>query len=202
MRILNARQSYTGKSLTDAQFDESWAVAGIMEREIRKTGSFREKLTDYAHAFSRSEKFDAMKGETIIRDMFKSRYDQTMNQMRETIQERENTVKQVAPEKALEHAKQVPDLIEQGETMPFYRAYDIQARALSEDLGVTETGAKTMMKDAYQSATGRDLYEDGKAAEKTFHEPAREAEREARQEQKALQTREGNGYAAPKRSMA
>lgn len=46
MRLRDARNSFVGKALTASQFDEVWAVSGIMEREIRKTGTFREKLTD------------------------------------------------------------------------------------------------------------------------------------------------------------
>jgi len=94
MNLYEARNSFTGKTLTSSQFDEAWAVADIMKRGIGKTGSFREKLTDYAHAFARSEKFDAMKGETIIRDIYAARYGQTMNQTREGYLERENTLRE------------------------------------------------------------------------------------------------------------
>lgn len=84
-----ARESFNGKTLTDAQFDESWAIAEIMHRGIKRSGSFHEKLTDYSHAFARAERFDQMKGETIIRDQFKFRYGETMNQMREGLANRE-----------------------------------------------------------------------------------------------------------------
>ena len=117
------RRYRTGKNLTDSQFDESWALAGIMERSIRSAGTFHEKLTDYAHAFARSERFDAVKGEMIIRDIFKARYEQTMNQMREGLIERESQLKAVCGDQALAHARNIEKLIAEGETMPFYRAY-------------------------------------------------------------------------------
>lgn len=181
MRIMDARNSYTGKSLTDSQFDESWALAEIMHRAIRKTGSFHEKLTDYGHAFARAEKFDEMKGKVIIRDQFKARYGQTMNQMRETLKEREAALLDVAREDALQNARMIEALIRDGDTMPFYQAYDKTGGALAEKFNITETGAKELMKTAYRETEGRELYDTGKALEKQFHEPVREAERTARQ---------------------
>jgi len=68
-----ARESFHGQTLTDAQFDEAYAISSVLHREIQKSGSFREKPTDYAHAFARAERFDAMKGEEILRDVFKGR---------------------------------------------------------------------------------------------------------------------------------
>ena len=180
-RLAEARQSFSGRTLTDAQFSEAWALTGILERGIRRAGTFREKLTDYAHAFARSEKFDAIQAEGALRDLFKTRYGQSMNQMREGLVSREADLKeQIAPE-ALIQARGVEPLIRAGETMPFYQAYDCQAGDLAQRHQITEVGAKNMMKAAYQNAEGRDLYADGKAAEETYHLPKREAAREARQ---------------------
>lgn len=181
MKLSDARNSFTGKTLTASQFDESWAIAGIMEREIRKTGSFREKLTDYSHAFARSEKFDQMKGETILRDMFKSRYGVTMNAMREGLMEREKIMADSSHEGALEQAQSIAGMIKDGDTMPFYRAYDHAAVSMAQKHNITESGAKTLMKEAFVKVEGRDLYEASKEVEKEFHEPARVAEQAARQ---------------------
>ena len=182
MRFYEARSSFTGKTLTASQFDESWAIAGVMEREIRKTGSFREKLTDYAHAFSRSEKFDALKGETILRDIFKSRYGQTMNQTREGLMDREATLRESGQDQALHHSRSIEGMIKDGETMPFYRAYDHAAVNMATQHNITESGAKVLMKDAFAYAEGRELYAASKELEQQFHTPKREAERAARQE--------------------
>lgn len=171
MRIADARRSFTGKTLTDSQFDESWALAGIMERGVRKSGTFKEKLGDYAHAFARAERFDAMKAETIIRDIFKSRYGQTMNQMREGLMEREAAVRDQAKPEALTHARQIGTMIREGETMPFYRAFDHTAGQLAQTFNITEAGAKSLMKDVYQDVEGRDLYADSKEIEKLHHKP-------------------------------
>jgi hypothetical protein len=38
------------EGLTESQTSEAFAIAGIIDREIQKSGTFRDKLTDYAHA--------------------------------------------------------------------------------------------------------------------------------------------------------
>ena len=175
-----AMKSFQGQRLTDAQFETSWAIAGIVERGIRKSGSFREQLTDYAHAFSRNEKFDAVKGETILRDIFKERYGQTMNQMREAMMEREARLDDFASKEALRMAQAVPELVQLGETMPFFKAYDQQAHTLSEAFQITETRAKQMMTETFAAAEGKELYEVGKEVEERVHRPKVEAERRTR----------------------
>ena len=191
-QIQDAKQSFTGKTLTQSQFDEAWALSDIMAREIRKSGSFKEKLTDYSHAFARSEKFDQMKGETIIRDIFSARHGQTMNQMREGLMEREAVVRESASDQALHHARSVPEMIKSGETMAFYKAYDAAAVNMARQHGITETGAKTLMKDAFREAEGSELYDVGKEREAEFHTPKRAAERADRAVQKERgQTRTG-----------
>ncbi len=179
-----ARQSFTGKALTQSQFEESMDIAAILERQIRKSGSFKEKLGDYAYAFSRSEKFDVMKAETIIRDQFKARYGQTMNQMRKGLQENENNLDAHAVSKVILHARDIGRLIKEGNTMPFYRAYDDRAVQLAGELKVTESSAKTLMQEAFRMQEGRELYEWGKEVEKKFHTPKVEAEKQQRESQK------------------
>lgn len=181
-RIAEARQSFTGKSLTDSQFAESWSLAGMMARNIRSSGTFHEKLTDYAHAFARSERFDAVKGETIIRDIFKARYGVTMNQMREGFLQRETEVRDSAREQAVLHARDIEKLIAEGETMPFYRAYDQASAKLAESFGITQAAAKALMKEAYREIEGKELYETGKALEDQHYRPKVEAEQARREE--------------------
>jgi hypothetical protein len=181
MQVKAARESFTGKRLTQGQFDESYALAGIMAREIKRTGSFKEKLTGYSQVFSSAEKFDAMRAETIVRDQFKSRYGQTMNQMRESLIQRETNLGQSEKTQAMSHACNIGVTISEGETMPFYRAYDHQAVKLARSLDITETGAKTLMKDEYRLQNGKELYEDCKAIEKQYHLPKMEAKKNQRQ---------------------
>jgi len=180
-KISEVRQSVTGSKLSDSQSDESKSVAEIMNRGIRKNGKFREKLTDYSHAFARGEKFDAMKAEMIIRDQFKEQYGETMNQMRLGLKERQENLPETADRDALEYARMIEPLIRDGDTMPFYRAYDYVGCALAEKLNITETGAKELMTTAYREIEGRELYEFGKALEKKFVVPDRDAEQQVRE---------------------
>ena len=176
-KLINARESYTGRGLTESQFEEGWALSGVIARGIKKSGSFHEKLTDYAHAFARSEKFDAMKCEVILRDLFKSRYGQTMNQMREGLAAREKALPQPMKEEAVTYARQIEPLIRDGNTMPFFRAYDRAGVAFADHAGISETAAKKFMQDSYREIEKRELYETGKALEEKYHMPVREAER-------------------------
>lgn len=163
--------SFQGQNLTDAQTDIAMNLAGIINRHIHKTGSFREPLTDYAHAFARSEKFDAMKGETIIRDVFAAQYGRTMNATREALLEREKTLPEDTPELALQSVHQTLEAISTGETEPFYKAYDREGAALARSLSITENAAKALMSESYHAVEGRELYATGKALEEKYHRP-------------------------------
>lgn len=177
----SVRECFVGKSLTEAQCDIAIGVAGIIDRHIQKTGSFREPLTDYAHAFSRSEKFDAMKGETIIRDVYAARNGRTMNAMREALLENEKNLPEQARERALQSARQTLEAISKGETEPFYKAYDREGSNLARSLRITESAAKSQMTESYRSVEGRDLYETGKELEEKHHRPRMDALRETRE---------------------
>lgn len=171
----NVRESFVGKSLTEAQCDIAMGMAGIINRHIQKTGSFREPLTDYAHAFARSEKFDAKKGETIIRDVYAAQYGRTMNATREALLENEKNLPEQARDQALHSARQTLEAISSGDTEPFYKAYDREGSALAKTLSITESAAKSQMTESYRSVEGRELYETGKALEEKYHRPRMEA---------------------------
>ena len=185
-----ARQSYTGSRLTDSQFEEAYNITGIVNREIQKTGSFREKLTDYAHAFSRSQKFDALRGETILRDIYSARYGESMNQTREALMERIDRLGDRADKtRVLDHARSMESMIKDGPTLPFYQAFDIAGVTMAREFGITENAAKMLMKDSFEEAEGRELYTWGKDLEDRFHRPVAEAERAARRTEKQENSR-------------
>ena len=54
-----ARQSYTGQRMTKAEFEDAWAIAGILGREIKKSGSFYEARENYGFAFAKGKKIAA-----------------------------------------------------------------------------------------------------------------------------------------------
>lgn len=179
-RVAQARESFSGRLLTDSQFDEAMAITGIVEREIRKNGAFKDKLGDYAYAFARSEKFDAMKAETIIRDLFRDRTGQTMNQMREALAEREQKLTSEQRQNAYHFAYEIGPMIETGDKMTFNRAFAHQAQVLASELGITDAAAKTLMKDEFKAVEEAELYDWGKELEDQFYRPQIEAERNER----------------------
>ncbi len=196
-RVVDARESFSGRLLSNPQFDEAMAITGIIEREILKSGAFKEKLGDYAYAFARTENFDALKAETIIRDLFKARTGKTMNEMREALVEREEKLTDHQKRAAFDFAKGVGEMIENGNKISFNRAFTHQAQALATELGITDVGAKRLMKDAFSAASGKDLYEHGKALEEQFYRPQIEAEK-----QKAETRGRGEDRARPNRDDA
>jgi hypothetical protein len=177
-RVLDARESFSGRLLSNPQFDEAMAITGIIEREILKSGSFKEKLGDYSYAFARTENFDALKAETIIRDLFKARTGRTMNEMREMLVEREDKLTDGQKRAALDYASGVGEMIEKGNKISFHRAFTHQAQALASELGITDVAAKRLMKEEFAAASGNDLYEHGKAVEERFYRPQIEAEKQ------------------------
>lgn len=177
-RLVAARDSFSGRLLTDAQFDEAIAITGIIEREIYKSGSFKEKLGDYAYAFSRTENFDVAKSETILRDLFKVRTGQSMNQMRETLMERETKLPAQHKSLAVDYAKAVGGMIRDGDKISFNRAFAHQAQRFAGDLGITDAGAKRLMREEFTAAERRDFYDWGKEVETQFYRPQIEAEKQ------------------------
>ena len=172
----NVRQSPIGQSLSENQLEDGSAICGIMYRQINKTGKFREPLTGYADAFARSEHFGPLKGEEIIRDLYRATYGETMKQTLVRLVNREREIEPTIGEDALRRADSIIDLIGKVPNMPFHRAYDLGAAGMAAEHGITEAGAKRMMTGAFRSREGRELYEAGKEAEKLSHKPERQEE--------------------------
>jgi hypothetical protein len=191
-RLAAARATETGQKMTDVQFEEVWAVAGIMDRSIRATGVFKDKLVDFAHAYARTQKFGSPQAETIIRDIYEERYGETMNDRRKALVANEEGLGNDARADILRHARDLKALIAEGETMPLYRAIDLQATALAEKYDISEAGAKRTMAATYKQAGGTELYADMKAVEDQYHTPkAAKTRSQARSRQDS----------APKRSL-
>lgn len=179
-RMAEARESFSGRLLTDAQFEEAMAITRIIEREIAKSGSFKDKLGDYAYAMARTEKMDAVKAETTIRDLFKARTGQTMNQMREKLAQREEKLPKDAVEKAHMHIARIGERVQHGDKMTFYRAYAFEAQDLGMDLEITDAAAKNLMRETFKQAEKREIFEWGKELDETYFRPQIEAEAKTR----------------------
>jgi len=159
-RTAAARESFSGRLLTDSQFEDAIAITGILEREILKSGSFKEKLADYAFAFARTENFDAGKSETILRDLFKARTGQSMNQLRETLAEREEKLPPQSKTLAVDYARAVGPMVRDGDKISFNRAYAHQAQRFAGEIGITDTGAKRLMREEFAPAPQREAASD------------------------------------------
>jgi len=179
-KLTAARESFSGKSMTETQLKQAVAIADIIHAEIQQSGSFIAQVTDYSHAFARSEKFDAIRAEKMIRDVYTATQGQSMNQTREGLLAAENTLPPEARTSALVCAESISALIEAAPTQPFYMAFDRAAVTLSDAYGITQNTAKAMMKDVFAQHHDKDLYAHGKQAEEKYHKPAREAEMAAR----------------------
>ncbi|MDD9911201.1 MAG: hypothetical protein OXR62_16155 [Ahrensia sp.] len=181
--VAQARDSFSGRLLTDAQFNDFVAVSGILESEIRQTGTFKEKLTDYSHALARTSNMDAMKAETTLRDIFRARTGQTMNQLREELIENEEKLPEEARDYAREMVKQTGEAIKHGDKMPFYRAYDHHAGEMAQEFNITNVGARRVMNEVFREERDSELRDWGKELEEKYYRPQIEAEKQERQSQ-------------------
>lgn len=183
-----AQATFSGKTMTDTQIKKAMGIADVIQAEIQRSGSFKGDLTDYAHAFARNEKFDALRGEAMIRDTFTARHGMSMNQMREGLLEAEKNLPEPARTRAMDCADAIGDLIQKAPTQPFYQAYDRAGTTLARELGITQNAAKSLMSEVFAQRHGKELYAHGKEVEDAYHKPVREAEIAARKAEK-LQTR-------------
>ena len=170
-QFAQARESFSGRLLTGSQFDEAIAVTGIIEREIQKSGTFKEKLHDYAHAYARSQKFEHVRAETIICDLFKKRYGMTMNQMREGLKVNEDALTPEQKTEAVRYARAIEPMIRDGDKISFRRAYADQAGEMASSLKITESGATRHMSESFKMQHGKDIIEWGKELDNQYYRP-------------------------------
>lgn len=201
-RVASARESFSGRLLTDRQFDEAMAITGIIEREIATTGAFKEKLGDYAYAFARSQKFDAVRAESVIRDLFKERTGQSMNDMRKAFAERAEKLTDEQKRTAYDHACGIGDMVENGNKISFYRAFAHQAQTMANAIGVTDAYAKSLMVEEFRAVESTELFDWGKQLDEQFYSPqieAEKAEREASRERGRSRSGTDRGETGPSR---
>jgi len=188
-RLDEARESFSGRLLTNSQFNEAIAITGIIEAEIYKSGTFKEKLADYAYAFARTEKFDVVKAEITLRDLFKANTGQTMNQLRESLIDREDQIDEGGDERAKEATRNIHAMIKDGDKIAFHRAYDTQASEMAGELGITIYGAKRIITDVFRNEAEGELYDWGKNLEDKYYRPQIEAEKAGRKQTEKQKTR-------------
>jgi len=182
-----ARESFAGRLLTDAQFSEAIHVTEILEREIYKSGKFKDKLSDYAYAMGRSENMDPKRLETTIRDLYKERTGQTMFKLCESLKQREDAVQSKTQGIALSAAHEIEPMMANGDKMTFNRAFAEKAQMVADEYGVRDNHAKKLMSDAFIAEQRADGFDDvlelrdwGKQLDEQYYRPQIEQEKEAR----------------------
>lgn len=180
-RIAEARESFSGRLLNDTQFAEAIAITQIIEGEIHRTGTFKEALGDYAYTFGRRQRIDAPRAENVLRDLYKGRTGQTMNQTRETLMKREEALTQDEAARGYEHAIRAGERVERGDKIAFSRAYATEAQEFASSLGITHSAARKMMAQEFEAAENMKLSDWGKDLNRQHFEPQIEAEKQERE---------------------
>lgn len=121
-----------------------------------------------------------MKAETVIRDLFKVRTGQSMNEMREEFAKREENLPDPDRRLGLDYARAVGTMIQDGTRINFNRAFAHQAQELAGELKITDAGAKRLMKEEFAAAEKRELYDWGKDLEEKHYRPQIEADKRER----------------------
>ena len=135
-----------------------------------------------------------MNAEKIIRDLFKERTGLSMNELRESFQQREENLTQEQRQAAFPYAKEVGSMIENGNKISFRRAFSHQAKDYTTKLNITDLGAKRIMSEQFEAVQSEKLYDWGKAKEKQFYRPQIEAEKANRAEMKSAKQQRGMAY--------
>ncbi len=176
----DTRECFSARLLSDAQYFECKSVARIIEREILYSGTFKEKLGDYAYALARLQKFDVAKAETILRDVFKASTGQSMNQMRESLAANLEAIDDDNRQQAYQSACDIGEFMENGDKLCFNRAFAALAQNFARELGITDIAAKRIMSDEFNKAEGSKLYDWGKELDEQFFRPQIDAEKQQR----------------------
>ncbi|MCP4099366.1 MAG: hypothetical protein GY748_24350 [Planctomycetaceae bacterium] len=185
-RVSSARDSYSGRLLSDPDFDEAMMITCIMEKEIQKTARFAEKVIEYAAAYAHTRKnLSVVKAEKIIRDLFKERTGMSMNEMKEIFVQREEGLTDIQKRAAFPYASEIGPMIEKGDKISFHRAFSHQAKNCAMELNITDLGAKRIMSEQFEAVKGEKLYDWGKDQETRFYKPQIEAEKQERKTQRS-----------------
>jgi len=130
---------------------------------------------------ARSEKFDAVKAETILRDLFRERTGQSMNQMREKLVKGEEAISDDQRQQAYKHACDIGEMVEKGDKLTFHRALSGQTQIIAKEFGITDAAARAIMAEEFNAAENSKLYDWGKELDEQFFRPQIEAEKVERE---------------------
>lgn len=188
---LEARNAPHARSMTEGRYEITWDMAGIVNRQIQRSGRFAETLDQLSITCALDQRISKEKAKNMLRDQHRARFGESPKDTLDRFRNREEALRQGDLSPALKAAEKVLTLIPAGETMAFYKAFDLAAVEMSQQQGITEVGAKSMMKEAYEKAHGNNLIAVGKALDQEHHQPVREAQRAVRNAEQAQMQRGG-----------
>jgi len=189
-----ARESFSGRILTNHQYRKADAFTDIIKSQIHYSGTFKENLDDLSYAFSRTEKFDVSRAENTLREIFKLKNGQSMNEMRTELINREEQLQldETLFQQVTEKTQEIEPMIRHGDKINFNRAYTEKAGELAFNLGITNAGARRLMTDAYREQNDGELYDWGKGLEEQYYRP--QIETEAKERKANRSDAQSNGY--------
>ena len=192
----DARESFSGRILTDHQYNKADVFTDLIRSEIHYSGTFKENLSDLSYAFARTEKFDISRADNTLRDVFKLKNGQTMNEMREDLMKREANLEldDQTIELIKDKTREIGSAIKDGNKVTFHRAYTQKAEELATDLGITNAGARRLMTETFRQETNGELYDWGKEMEEKYYRPQIEAEAQERKTSRSNSSSSRSGY--------
>ena len=179
-RIAPGRESFSGRLLGDTLFDEFSLVTHIVEAEIQHSGTFKDCLGDYAYTVAKRHKMEVQRAENIIRDLYRERVGETMNQTRERLMKREEALTENDRAMGYEHAVRIGERVEHGDKITFSRGYAAEAGAMAGNLGITHVAARKIMAEEFEAAENLPLRDWGKELDAQHFQPQIEAEKQER----------------------
>jgi len=175
-----SRESFSGRMLTNRLHADFVAVTKIIERGIHDSGTFVDQLGDYSYAIARSQRFNATKAETILRDLFRERTGQTMNQLREQLVQREESLTPTEKSRGLIFGAEIAGIVEVGDKLTFNRVLAEQAERYGDELGITHAKARGIIAEAFEAVEDSSIYDWGKELDKRFFQAQVDAQKAER----------------------
>ncbi|MEM1287246.1 MAG: hypothetical protein AAGH60_02730 [Pseudomonadota bacterium] len=129
---------------------------------------------------AKRHKMEAQRADSIIRDLYRERVGETMNQTRERLMKREAELTDDDQAMGYAYAVRIGERVEQGDKIAFSRAYAAEAGAMAGNLGITHVAARTIMAEEFEAAENLPLRDWGKELDAQHFQPQIEAEKEER----------------------
>ena len=185
--VSNTRNGFNTNYLTDPQYEMFVSICVMLNREIHRNCTFNELLEHMIFLASKTERYINHKtAEAIIRDVFRGVFGKTMDQLRTSLDKSFEELSDDQKSLGYQFAKATLAMIEEGDKIPFHRAWAHQAAILATELNIADIHAKQLMSEQFEAAEEGNFYEVGKQIEDKFYRPQIEAEKRERKAKRAF----------------